>query len=107
LCWCVWDSRLGNAKSSRSQREVVEGFLLRVTSVVGSTLQLLRRKTPSSQSSGSCTNISGDGDFLCLRALTAPQELHPIGNHIHCAALRTILGFPGAILEAPFHQDGI
>src|SRR5215212_8049256 len=103
--WCVWDPKLG-ALSSRSKWDVLDVRFLRVSSVVF-TLQLLRRKTPSSRSSGSCRNLGGEGNFLCPRALTATQELHPIGNHIHCAALHTILSFPGAVLEAPFHQDGV
>src|SRR3712207_7730991 len=49
----------------------------------------------------SCTNLSRSTCcHLCclrvlrLRVLTAAQELHPIGNHLHRAALCAIGGLP-------------
>src|SRR3712207_5990242 len=50
-------------------------------------------------STGGCAGLLGIAG--------SAQELHVVGDHVHLGALGAVLGFPGAVLEATFDQDGV
>src|SRR5215212_1355791 len=95
-----------NADVFYSKRDVVEVFLLRVSTVIFTLLEILG-KTPTSSSSGFCRSLIRGGGSLCRRQriCAAAQKLYGIGNHVHRAALPTILSLPRAVLEASFDEN--
>src|SRR5918994_1596222 len=47
------------------------------------------------------------GRGAVVRVSRPAEELHVVGDHVHGAPLGTVLGLPGAVLQASFHEDGV
>src|SRR5215218_5875811 len=47
------------------------------------------------------------GRGAVVRVAGPAEELHVVGDHVHGAPLGTVLGLPGAVLQAPLDEDGV
>src|SRR5829696_5329534 len=47
------------------------------------------------------------GSALTVAVAGAAEELDIVGDHVHLAPLRAVLGLPGTVLKASFYQDRV
>src|SRR5215210_6087538 len=63
---------------------------------------------PAAATTTSTAGLSASaGRSAVVRVAGPAGELHPVSDHVHCAPLGTVLGLPGAVLQAPLDEDRV
>src|SRR5215210_3849269 len=63
---------------------------------------------PAAATTTSTAGLSASaGRSAVVRVAGPAEKLHVVGDHVHCAPLGTVLGLPGAVLQAPLDEDRV